>query len=112
MKAPLFSRLQAAWQLIRRAGGAPFPFNLVPFGQEGGGDRLDHPYRNSVWVQRAIKKVSGPISAVPLMFTLGAKQAAGDPALSTYWSKPTIGLTFASFLEATVGWLKLAGEFF
>src|SRR5207249_9103180 len=55
---------------------------------------------------------SGPISAVPLMFTLGAKQAAGDPALSTYWSKPTIGLTFASFLEATVGWLKLAGEFF
>jgi SPP1 gp7 family putative phage head morphogenesis protein len=119
VKTPLRTRIAAAWQFIRRGTGAfaEMGFNRVPFADGGSADRLRNPYSNSVWVQRAIKKVSGPISAVPLMFSLGAKGAAGeqaynDPDLTAYWSKPTSGLTFASFIEATVGWLKLAGEYF
>src|ERR1041385_8544918 len=34
----------------------------------GGQETLFEPYRNSVWVQRAIKTVAGPVASVPLDF--------------------------------------------
>jgi phage portal protein BeeE len=34
----------------------------------GGQETLFEPYRNSVWVQRAIKKVAGPVASVELVF--------------------------------------------
>lgn len=95
--------------------GSLFPFNKVgPLGG-GTGDKLTLPYRNSVWVQRAIKKVAGPIAAVPLMFgqdRRGGEQGFDDPQLTEFWRKPARGLNFTGFIEATVGWLKLAGEYF
>jgi len=34
----------------------------------GGQETLFEPFRNSVWVQRAIKTVAGPVSSVPMLF--------------------------------------------
>jgi phage portal protein BeeE len=69
------------------------------------------PYKQSAWVQRAIKKVAGPISAVNLHFTLDGRAFAGS-GLETFWRSPAAGMTREEFLEATIGWLKLAGEAF
>jgi hypothetical protein len=95
--------------------GAPFPFNkLIPYDAVGG-EHLNHPYKQSAWVQRAIKKIAGPISAVDLNFTLG-EEAFNDPILDAFWANPAIDgsgrMTRADFVEASIGWLKLEGEFF
>jgi hypothetical protein len=44
----------------------------------GGQETLFEPYRNSVWVQRAIKKVAGPVASVQLAFMgAGGGEASG-----------------------------------
>jgi SPP1 gp7 family putative phage head morphogenesis protein len=88
----------------------------------GGGyqPNLSQPFKNSVWVQRAIKRVAEPITAVDLDFyeldANGDEREIEDPALTAFWEMPGIdrsGLMDRSdFIEATVGWLKLAGESF
>jgi len=108
------------WQRIKLAGqivksGAPFPFNkIIPYDAVGG-EHLYHPYKQSAWVQRAIKKISGPISAVDLEFYLDG-QAYHDAALDAFWAEPAVDgagpMSRADFIEASVGWLKLEGEFF
>lgn len=80
------------------------------------GTKLARPYAQSVWVQRAIKSISGPIAALPLDFMLetmqGEPQGYNDPKLSAYWKQPAIGLDCPDFIRASIGWKKLAGEFF
>jgi len=84
------------------------------------GDRLTRPFANSVWVQRAIKRVSEPIAAVPLDFyeltAKGKEVEISDPELVAFWEAPAIDrsgpMDRADFIEATVGWLKLCGESF
>ena len=94
--------------------GASFPFDQVS-GLGGEGDRLRNPYSKSTWVMRAIKKVAGPIAAVPLNFTTdqrGGDVPVEDSAFQAWWQSPAEGLTRYDFIEATVGWLKLKGEAF
>jgi hypothetical protein len=108
------------WQRLKLAGsivksGAPFPFNkIIPYDATGG-EHLYHPYKQSAWVQRAIKKISGPISAVDLEFHL-AGRAHEDDSLESFWAFPALDgagpMSRAAFIEASVGWLKLEGEFF
>jgi HK97 family phage portal protein len=86
------------------------------FDQPGRGgaraDELTQPFKNSVWVQRAIKKISGPISSVPFYFTDENGAEIKDRALDMIWNDPAKCMTRADFIEATVGWLKLEGEAF
>ncbi|HWD18147.1 MAG TPA: phage portal protein [Verrucomicrobiae bacterium] len=108
------------WQRLKLAGnivksGAPFPFNRITPYDTTGGEPLCHPYKQSAWVQRAIKKISGPISAVDLEFYLDG-QVYRDAALEAFWAHPAVdgagAMSRADFIEASVGWLKLEGEFF
>ncbi|MGA2556933.1 MAG: phage portal protein [Verrucomicrobiota bacterium] len=91
--------------------GAPFPFNKIMPYDATGGEHLNKAYSQSAWVQRAIKKISGPISAVDLNFTENGEDFS-DPALEAFWDCPALRMSRADFIEATVGWLKLAGEAF
>lgn len=69
------------------------------------------PFEQSVWVQRAIKEISGPIGAVELKFYEGDNEITDAPWLA-FWKKPCRNLTRPDFVEALVGWLKLDGEAF
>ena len=84
------------------------------------GVKVVAPYRQSVWVQRAIKKIAQPIAAVPIQFSRGARggdELLEDERLANYWESPAweapgVPLSRFDFIEALVGWLKLSGEFF
>lgn len=106
----------------------------------GGQETLFEPYRNSVWVMRAIKKVAGPVASVQLVFLTGSagessalkglrknvwtkrilnpvRKATEDdfvelPDIAEWLEEPAPGLAWSDFVEATVGWLKLKGEAF
>jgi len=77
----------------------------------GTASSLSRPYEKSVWVQRAIKEVSGPIAAVELKFYEGDREITSAPWLD-FWRKPVANLSQSDFIEAITGWLKLAGEAF
>jgi phage portal protein BeeE len=88
-----------------------------PLDAEGIGQsaHFREPFAQSVWVQRAIKHIAGPIAAVPLTFTTdrrGGEQRLDDPRLAAFWENPAVALGYADFIKATVGWRKLAGESF
>ena len=88
------------------------PFNWVPI---IGGEReaVKDPMLQSTWILRAIKLISGPISAVPLCFCDRAtEQEYTDQSLLEYWESPAVGMDAIDVTEAYVGWLKMAGEFF
>lgn len=97
-----------------RKKGIGFPFDVIQATLKNTRtNELREPYRHSVWVQRAIKKIAGPIASVPLRFTNGEDGAEiEDPRIDEFFRAPAIGLTFSDFIEATVGWLSLAGEAF
>ena len=111
---------------VAKAGpAAPGPISLLthPFlrgmDENGGGRGLSKPFERSAWVQRAIKHVADPIAGVPLRFatmTRNGLKAFINPALATFWDWPALGpegpLSRAAVVDASVGWLKLAGEFF
>lgn len=107
------SRMRAAWSVIAKRSSI---FNRVlDLGEAG--VKLHEPYRQSTWVMRAIKKIAGPVSAVPLEFSgqPGALEApVDDPDLAAFWGgAPAAGVDmFADAVEASIGWLKLRGEFF
>ena len=79
---------------------------------------LNLPFKNSVWVQSAIKKVIGPIQSVPLKFYVDRRggQPLKDVALEAFWQNPARGaggdLALSDVIEASGSWLKLNGEFF
>lgn len=111
MKRSLINRLQGAWQIIRK--GSIEPFDKIPFG--GSGERMSQPYAQVTWVMRAIKRVANPISAVPLRFSADSREgevAIENPELTRFWDRPAPGMSLPDFIEATVGWLKMAGEIF
>ncbi len=99
------------------------PPHLAAFlgsGNETAG-RLSDPYKLSPWVSSAIKHITGPIASVNLKFTTvgkGGEVEQDDPLLNAFWQRPGKGLSKGSrmsrvdFIEATAGWLCLAGEFF
>jgi hypothetical protein len=116
MKPPFFQRIQHAGAALFGGGpvaksGAPFPFNKIMPYDATGGEKLYHPYEHSAWVMRAIKKISGPVSAVSLEFTRNG-EAYEDAALSAWWEQPAVNLSRTDLFEATIGWLKLEGEAF
>jgi hypothetical protein len=93
------------------------------------------PFAQSVWVQRAVKIISGPISAVkpdfyPRASAKGQKgrqrqkcyrapkpifrdpdSAIDLPQLEQFLKQPARGLSYADFIEATIGWLKMEEAF-
>jgi phage portal protein BeeE len=104
--------------LAKSAGlGALFDRPLASEGEVGAS--LGKPYAHSPWVQRAIKMVADPITAVSVRFSQdrrGSETLVQDPELLAFWERPAreIGgiMGRGDFLHATVGWLKLAGEAF
>ena len=102
--------------------GSLWPFNRVPpiDGAGMGGEKMSEPYRNSAWVMRAIKLITGPVSSVPLVFVEtganGKEVEIEDPALTAFWDAPAITtagkMAREDFFEATIGWIKLKGEAF
>lgn len=86
--------------------------------ESGGGGGLSEPYKQSAWVQRAIKRVTDPIASVDLEFyEAGASEKeVTDAALLDFWARPALDrsgpMGRADFIAATVGWWKLVGEFF
>ncbi len=113
MKPGITHRIKAAFGLIVKGSIAPFDRMIINEGM--GSPKLDQPFSQSPWVMRAIKSISGPISAVDLEFGSvegRKKKPVEDPVLSEFWSAPAAGMTLSDFIEATVGWLKMAGEFF
>ena len=100
----------------------------------GGAEGMHQPYAQSAWVRRAIKYVSGPISAVDLVFSkpssgaamrryrdkgrrlftargIVARDGAAEielPQIREWLKEPMAGLTYEDFVEASIGWYKLA----
>jgi hypothetical protein len=100
----------------------------------GGAEGMNAPYASSAWVRRAIKYVSGPISAVDLVFSNPTSSAAVRrhkgrgarlftargivqrdpksevelPQIREWLKEPMAGLTYEDFVEASIGWYKLA----
>jgi len=100
----------------------------------GGGGGMTTPYAQSAWVRRAIKFVSGPISSVDLVFSKAPGSAAVRrhkgrgkrlftsrgivardtntevemPQIREWLKEPMAGLTYEDFVEASIGWYKLA----
>ncbi|HRZ46938.1 MAG TPA: phage portal protein [Candidatus Paceibacterota bacterium] len=61
----------------------------------------------------AIRRVSLPIQAVPLAFVdRDAGDPIEDPEMGSWWQSPVSNAPGKEWVEAAVGWLKLAGEFF
>ncbi|HEY3915392.1 MAG TPA: phage portal protein, partial [Verrucomicrobiae bacterium] len=90
------------------------------------------PFAESVWVQRAIRIIAGPISAVspdfyprspvvtgrrnkryrsPKSVFRNSDAAVDSPQLESFLSAPARGLGYSDFIEATVGWLKMEEAF-
>jgi HK97 family phage portal protein len=105
----LFSRIGAALDTFRRGLTTHAFLNGNDLDQQPSG--VNRPFEQSVWVQRAIKEISGPISAVELKFYQGDTEITAAPWLA-FWQKPLANLTQADFVEALTGWLKLSGEAF
>jgi phage portal protein BeeE len=78
----------------------------------GSSTSMSKPYAQSVWVMRAIKKVAGPIGNVALQHYDEQNNLQKDDSLDQFWTRPAIGLLWPDFVEASIGWLKLAGECF
>jgi len=101
---------------------ALFPWNVAPpaSGPLGGAaPALCDPYRNSPYVQAAIRMIAQPISSIPLRFYRAASAADASEALLphgplvTFWARPAgEAMDTQDFWEATVGWLLLQGEAF
>lgn len=106
------------WQSATGMMGVDVSGLLSTSGIYSRSNRLIDPYSQSVWVMRAIKEISGPISSVPIVFSTShdpknrRKTPADDPQLADFWQSPFEYLTFVDGIEATVGWLKLRGESF
>jgi hypothetical protein len=135
MKHGIFSRISnAAAHVIRSTGLPESWFNRVIDTGSLVAEDLREPYRKSVWVQRAIKTISGPISSVPLVFSDDAGEiigrmpgerrrarrgpvAAPGQRLDAFWQAPALAqdgtrMGFSDFVELSVIWLKTAGEVF
>ncbi|MDE1170781.1 MAG: phage portal protein [Verrucomicrobium sp.] len=95
---------------------ASFPWNTFASSLATTEPRLCDPYRNSAFVQAAIRTIAQPISAVPLRFyqARGRRETLlSHGPLVDFWARPAGDhMDFQDFIEATVGWLLLQGEAF
>ena len=106
--------------ITKSAGSALFPWNVAPPAGPGlSAPTLVDPYRNSPYVQAAIRMIAQPISSVPLRFYRAASATNPGEALLShgplidFWARPAGDTMDAQdFWEATVGWLLLHGEAF
>ena len=79
---------------------------------------MREPYRQSGWVYSAIRHIARPIASVDLEFYGPTRSGTEDTLLDdgpleAYWKAPARDFqSFESFVLATVGWRKLAGEAF
>lgn len=113
---------QSGLLTVQKSGGIS-THNFLKGGDLGSGrsaTSLHSPYRDSVWVKRAIKHVSDPISSVPLVFYSdgrGGEMIVEDLALKDFWKNPGVNgkrvkQSPSKFIMATVGWYKLIGNAF
>jgi phage portal protein BeeE len=99
-------------QVVAKAGNWHQLFARGAMPDDGAGESLTRPYAQSAFVLRAIKHVTEPLASMPLKWEL-AEQEFNDPRLAEFWAAPVINLkTFADFVEAWAGWIKLKGEAF
>lgn len=111
MKPNFFRKFTDALAVLRSGLPAAWFDRVWSLGDGANGVSLGQPFAESVWVMRAIKKISGPIAAVPLKFCAGDEEIE-DPRLEAFWHQPVKGLSRHDFIEASVSWLKLEGEAF
>jgi phage portal protein BeeE len=98
--------------VVAKAGNWQQLFNRGVLPEDGAGAQLSKPYANSAWVLRAIKHVTEPLASMPLKWELSEREFT-DARLAEFWAAPVINLkTFADFVEAWAGWIKLKGEAF
>lgn len=122
LQMSFLTSLSAAWKNLQQrsfAGAVQAFLRGDDVMDLAGADRLSNPYAQSVWVQRAIKRCAEPIGAVEVQFFDKAGQeddAIEDPMLQAFWESPALDrsgpMDRADVIEASVGWLKLAGECF
>lgn len=83
----------------------------------GSQEMLHEPFSDSVFVQRAVKMISGPVASVPIKFVRpGSDSVRGRvpsdntidiPGVAEWLQSPMKGLSYSDFIEASIGWLKL-----
>lgn len=95
------------------------PFLRAGAVSDGAAPKLRQPYKQSVWVMSAIRHVADPVAGVPLVFSQdrrGGDTPLENPELTRFWERPGIAkgglMRRADFVKASIGWVKLAGEFF
>lgn len=101
--------------LIRAASGSWA--SAWAAGLSGPDKNLRRPYAESAWVMRAIKMVAEPVAAARLEFYLDGPSGTADTLLQDgpaveFWEDPWEGLSLEDGIEASVSWLKLAGNCF
>jgi len=117
VKPTFLQRLTAAAGFVLRGTGVPAQWFNRAGDQEARSNQLAQPFANSVWVMAAVKKVSGPISAVELCQINEQDQELEDPRLEAFWKAPALNadgsrMRQSDFLELCASWLCLAGEVF
>jgi hypothetical protein len=112
-----FLRRFASWVVAK---GSIAPFDRIPSVDVTGGEKLAEPFRRSVWVQAAMRRVILPVTSVPLQWCVESDdgpQMVADPAQAAFWAQPAVGpggqrLSLTDVIEMSLGWLMLDGEFF
>jgi len=137
-KSSFLSRLGQAASYVLRGQGVP-AFWFARAIEIGSQEVLDRPYASSAWVQAAIAKIAGPVASVQPCFFPPDRELAGlkqplprskrfhrsgrlvrrsldeeisIPGMDAFLRSPIDGLGYSDFVEASIGWLKLAGETF
>ncbi len=82
----------------------------------GVNSRFTKPMAQSAWVNAAIEKVAGPITAVDLEFC-DANGEIEDDTLAEFWREPALNadltrMSCSEFKEVSTSWMLLAGEVF
>jgi SPP1 gp7 family putative phage head morphogenesis protein len=89
-------------------------FNRIGGGGQQQGSCLPEPYRQSVWIQRAIGIKANEIAMAPLKFYQGDNEY-DDEKLMAFWEAPAIGVEqrrihLHEVEQALIGWLDLKGS--
>src|ERR1039457_485056 len=127
---------KAATWLVKKGMGVP-AFWFQRGIELGSQEVLSEPMKSSVWVQNAITKIAGPVASVPVCFFKPDSELGGGkgrrvkafrtstgivrkaiedqidvPLMNRLLRSPLHGMGYADFVEASVGWFCMAGEWF
>ncbi|MEB3207331.1 MAG: phage portal protein [Synechococcus sp.] len=75
-------------------------------------NNMTEAYKNSVWVNAAIKAVTAPIKGVSLRFYANEEDLEDNNPVVQWWQNPAVNMSQTEFVEAVGAWQKLAGESF